>query len=162
MAEISIPKQLSGPEALDSMLAELRKKLRMNGRFQSHMAYAGYRAEITVKFYPAASFIPPIEQVIEVEADNGFTGFDGVVLSETATVDQVVEIPVRPPNQVREDADMPTPVLTHDAQGQVTEKWVKRGTTPKNKTVGGAVGKEPLQTMVPTAIVAEKGELVSK
>ena len=32
MAEISIPKQLSGPEALDSMLAELRKKLRMNGR----------------------------------------------------------------------------------------------------------------------------------
>ena len=63
---------------------------------------------------------------------------------------------------MREDADMPTPVLTHDAQGQVTEKWVKRGKTPKNKTVGGAVGKEPLQKMVPTAIVAEKGELVSK
>jgi hypothetical protein len=158
MAEISIPKQLSGPEALDSMLAELRKKLYMNGRFQSHMAYAGYRAEITVKFYPAASFIPPVEQEIEVEAQNGFRGFDGVVISETATVDEQLEIPVRPPNQVREDADMPTPVLTHDDKGGTVEKWVKRGKTPKNKVNGGNVGKEPLQTMVPTAIVAQEGE----
>ena len=161
MAEISIPKQLSGPEALDSMMAELRKKLRMNGRFQSHMAYAGYRAEISVKFYPAASFIPPIDQKVEVEG--GFIGFDGVVLSETATVDETVTIPVRPPNQVREDADMPTPVLAHDAQGGTVEKWVKRAKQPpKNKVKGGEVGSEPLQTMVPTAIAAEKGELITK
>ena len=33
MAEISIPKQLSGPEALDSMLAELRKIWSIRKRF---------------------------------------------------------------------------------------------------------------------------------
>ena len=152
MAEISLPKQLSGSEALESVLAELRKKLRTNGRFQPHMAYAGYRAEVTVKFYPAASFIPPIEQVVEVD-----TVPDGAVVSQAATVEQTVEIPVRPPNQVREEADLPTPVLTQDANGSPVEKWVKRkGAIPKNKVKGGNVGPEPMQTMVPTAIPVEK------
>ena len=94
MAEVSLPKQLSGPESLDSMLAEARKKLRMNGRFSSHMAYPGYRAVIRVEFYPAASFVPGFEQVIEVESLP-----DDLILSQTATVDETIDIPVRPPNQ---------------------------------------------------------------
>jgi hypothetical protein len=130
------------------MLAELRKTLRMNGRFQPHMAYAGYRAEISVKFYPAASFIPPVEQDVELESVP-----DGAVLSQTATVETAVEIPVRPPNQVREDADMPTPVLVMDENGNPVEKWVNRkGKVPKNVVKGGKTGKEPAVTMVPTAI----------
>lgn len=148
MAEISLPKQLSGPEALESMLSELRKVLRMNGRFASHMAYAGYRAEIGVKFYPAASFIPPIEQNIEIDTVPRET-----IVSQTATVNETIEIPVRPPNQVREQADMPTPVLTQDEHGNTVEKWVRRsGQVPKNKVKGAHLGPEPVQTMVPTAI----------
>lgn len=149
MSEISLPKQLSGPEALDSMLHAVRQKLRMNGRFQSHMAYPGYRAEITVKFYPAASFVPAIEQTVELD-----TVPSGAVVSEAATVAETVEIPVRPPNEVREDADMPTPVLTQDDHGNPVEKWVKRKGGPKKNTVkGGHVhGGEPAVTMVPTAI----------
>lgn len=150
MAEISLVKQLSGPEALDSMLHELRNKLRMNGRFGSHMAYPGYRAEISVKFYPAASAIPPIEQLIELDT----VPTDSIV-SQTATVTETVEIPVRPPNQVREDADMPTPVMVMDENGNPMEKWVKRkGKVPRNKYKGGDVreGTEPMVTMVPTAI----------
>ena len=58
MPEISLPKQLSGPEALDSMLFALRQKLAVHSRFQSHMAYAGYRAEIQVKFYPPPASFP--------------------------------------------------------------------------------------------------------
>lgn len=155
MAEISLPKQLSGPEALDSMLAELRKKLRMNGRFSSHMAYPGYRAEISVKFYPAASFVPAIEQEIYLD-----TVPTGAIVSQTATVDEILEIPVRPPNQVREDADMPTPILAQDEHGNAVERWVNRkGKVPKNKVKGGhtgvAEGSEPAVTMVPTAIAAE-------
>lgn len=149
MAEVSLPKQLSGTEALDSMLAEVRKHLCMNGRFQSHMAYAGYRAEVSVRFYPAASFIPPVEQTLKLG-----TVPDGAVLSQTATVDAIVDIPVRPPNQVREEADMPTPVLTQDENGNPVERWVKRGKVPKNKVKGGNVGKEPAVTMVPAAVVA--------
>lgn len=150
MAEISLPKQLSGPEALDSILAEARKKLRMSGRFQSHMAYAGYRAEVTLKFYPAASFIPPIEQTLDIEQVP-----HDAVLSQTATVVETVEIPVRPPNQVREDAGMPTPVLTQDENGNPVERWVNRkGMVPKNKVRGGMVGAEPALTMVPTSVPA--------
>lgn len=152
MAEISIPKQLSGPEALDSILYELRKKLRMNGRFQSHMAYPGYRAEITFKFYPAASFVPPVEQTIELD-----TVEQGAVVSQTATVEETVEVPIRPPNQVREDSDMPTPILAQDENGNPVEKWVHRkGKVPKNKVKGGNVGSEPAVTMVPTSIPVEK------
>lgn len=155
MAEVSLPKQLSGPESLDSMLAEARKKLRMNGRFSSHMAYPGYRAVIRVEFYPAASFVPAIDQTIELN-----TVPEGAILSQTATVDETIDIPVRPPNQVREDADMPTPVLSQDENGQSVERWVNRkGKVPKNKVKGGhtgvADGSEPAVTMVPTAIVAE-------
>ncbi len=150
MTEISLPKQLSGTEALESMLAEVRRTLSLNGRFHSHMAYSGYRAEVQIRFYPAASFIPPIEQDVIVEKVP-----EGATLSEKATVEGTVEIPLRPPNQVREDADMPTPVLTQDEQGNPVERWVKRkGRMPKNRPVGGNVGPEPAITMVPTAIAS--------
>jgi hypothetical protein len=157
MSEISLAKQLSGPEALDSMLHELRKKLRMNGRFSSHMAYPGYHAEITVRFYPAASFVPPVEQLVEVQ--QVMVEPDGeervVVVSKTASVDETVSIPLKSPNQAREDADMPTPILTTDENGNPMEKWVNRkGKVPKNKVKGGEVGPgtEPAMTMVPTAL----------
>ena len=152
MAEVSLVKQLSGTEALDSMLAEIRKRLALNGRFHSHMAYAGYRAEVAIKFYPAASFIPPVEQNIEIEKAP-----EGAIVSQAATVDAVIEIPVRPPNAVREDAGMPTPVLSQDENGNPVEKWVKRsGKVPKNKVKGMGEGSEPAITLVPTAIPVEK------
>src|SRR5271165_5909423 len=99
MAEVSLVKQLSGPETLDSMLHELRSKLRMNGRFSSHMAYPGYHAVLKLEFYPAASYIPSFEQTVEVD-----TVPSDAVLSQTATVNETIHIPVRPPNEVREDA----------------------------------------------------------
>jgi hypothetical protein len=155
--EISLAKQLSGPETLDSMMFELRQKLRMNGRFSSHMAYPGYRAILRLEFYPAASFIPPVDQMVELD-----TVPLGAVVSQTATVDETVEIPVRPPNQVREHADMPTPVLSQDENGNPVEKWVKRkGGVPKNKVRGAGIGPEPAVTMVPTAIPAGKEEVAS-
>lgn len=154
MAEISLAKGLTGAEALDSMLYEVRQKLAMHGRFGVNMNYPGYRAEVSVKFYPAASFVPPLENDLVVEH---LTGDQGEVISQTATVTEVVEIPVRPPNAVREAADMPTPVLTQDAQGNTIEKWVKRGPgRPKNKVVGGHLGPEPAVTMVPTTIPVPK------
>lgn len=155
MAEISLAKGLSGREALDSMMYETRQKLAMHGRFGANMNYPGYRAELTVKFYPAASFIPPLECAVTVEK---LTGAVGEVVSQTPTVVETVEIPVRPPNAVREAADMPTPVLTQDAQGNTVEKWVKRGPgrPPKNRVLGGNIGPEPTVTMVPTVIPVPK------
>lgn len=148
MSEISLPKQLSGTEALESLLSEIRRHLRTNSRFQPHMAYAGFAASISVKFFPAASFIPAVEQDVLIESVP-----EDAVLSQTPTVDEVVEIPVRPPNQVREEADLPTPILTQDDNGNPVEKWVKkRGGIPKNKVRGAHLGEEPAVTMVATAI----------
>lgn len=162
MADISLVKQLSGSEALASMLEELRKRLRMNGRFQPHMAYSGYRAKITVEFYPAMTFVPPVEQTVELEEVP-----EGATVSLVATVSQAVEIPLRSPNEARESADMPTPFLTQDQNGNPVEKWVKKGPgagqRPKNVVKGGQVGSgsrealvgegtTPAVTMVPNAI----------
>lgn len=148
MPEISLVKGLTGREAMESMLFELRKKLALHGRFGGNMNYAGYRAEITVKFYPAAMFVPPVDYSTEIDEVP-----PGATVSETATVEETVKIPVRPPNQVREESDMPKPFLTQDEHGHPVEVWKKKpGAPPKNKVKGGNVGKEPAQTMVPTAI----------
>lgn len=156
MAEISIPKQLSGPEALESLLYEIRRRLAMNNRFASHMAYPGYRAEIEIRFYPAASFIPPVEQTLEID-----TVQPNAIVSQTATVEESVEIPVRPPNKVRESANMPTPVLTMDAQGNMVERMVRRtAQVPKNHIHGANLGPEPAVTMVPTTIPVKKNATI--
>jgi hypothetical protein len=130
-SEVSIAKQLSGTECLDACLFELRKILIKDGRFQSHMAYQGFRAEISFKFYPAIGFVPPTEREIEV------TGGDTAEVETVPTVDETLTLKERPPNQVREEADMHTPVLVTENDGKTHEKWVKRGKAPKNTVKGG-------------------------
>lgn len=160
MADVSIPKQLTGPEVLESILFELRQKLRMNGRFSSHMAYPGYQAEVSLKFYPAASFVPGFEQVVELKTENPPPPGGYVLFSEAATVEELIKIPIRPPNQVREDSGMPTPILTQDEHGNMVEKWVNRKVNgPKNKKRAEHLGPEPAVTMVPTAVPVGVGEV---
>lgn len=146
MAEISLAKQLSGTESLESLLYEIRRKLQLNGRFAPHMAYPGFRAEISLRFYPSASFIPAIEQDFEID-----TVPEGAIVSESPTVDVSIDLPLRPPNQVREESDMPTPILTQDENGNPLEKWVKRkGNIPKNSDKGEL---DSVITMVPKASI---------
>ena len=133
--EVSIAKDLSGTEALDSILFELRRILSMDGRFHSHKAYRGYRAKVRFEFYPAVGFTPPIERDLVLE--NG----DLEDIEESPTVDETLAVPMRPPNQVREEADMPTPVMVTDNEGRTHEKWVNgKGARPRN-TAGGRTQK---------------------
>jgi len=132
--EVSIPKPLSGAECLESLFAALRAALMKDDRFGSHMAYPGFRAVLDLKFYPHQSYIPDMERTLEVV--EGEIGVEGTPI--TASVD----LPVRPPNQVREEAGLPQPVLVTDGKGNSEEKWVKKGTmppsvkVPKNKVMG--------------------------
>lgn len=153
MADVSLVKQLSGPEVIDSILAQLKKKLSIHGRLQPNSAYSGYRAELIFKFYPAASFIPPVTYSAEVQDVP-----DDAILSETATVEAHIEIPVKPPNKVREESGLPTPVLGPDDKGNIVEKWVHLKPAEKNKVRGGHSGL-PAQTMVPAIVPVGKGEL---
>jgi hypothetical protein len=123
-SEVSIAKHLSGPEVLESILHSFRAAMNKDDRFMSHVAYSGYHAEVDFHFYPAMSFVPPLERNIRTE--------DGD-LSNLQTVPETVklEIPLRPPNEVREDADMPLPVLVTHSDGRQEEKWVKKGKAPK-------------------------------
>lgn len=139
MTEVSIAKPISGPEALEACLDSIRKALSKDDRFGGHMAYSGFRAEVTFKFYPQLSFVPPVEREITLEK--------GKVndLAEAPTVDEKIELPVRPPNQVREEAGLAQPVLVTDGQGRSTEKWVTRSgvpsaqpNVPKKNVVKGA------------------------
>ena len=122
--EVSITKNLSGPESLDACLAELRAALIKDDRFAPHMGYPGFRAVIDFKCYPHQSYIPDIERVVEV------TEGQQEGLEAEPVVNERVEIPVRPPNQVREEAGLPQPVLVTDGKGQSHEEWVKRGKAP--------------------------------
>jgi hypothetical protein len=91
------------------------------------MSYNGFKAEIGFKFYPHLTFTPPVERDLTVEAG------DQEGIEAEPTIDDVLDIPLRPPNQVREDADLPVPVLVTDGKGTSSEKWVKRGPRPENK-----------------------------
>lgn len=141
--ERSIAKRLSGGEALDSLCHQIRQKLAPRFRspadldvlmrgiwnrlarhedFHSHRGYHGYAATVRVRakdgeagvvldFRPAMSYgRPPLHDNFTLPAN---CAFDGVT----------IEIPVRPPNAVRTEAEMPLPVQVEE-QGQIVEKMV--------------------------------------
>jgi hypothetical protein len=119
--ERSIPKRLSGSEALDSIMHKVYERLRIHGHFHSHKAYQGYKARVTVEFAPAMSFSPPLTDDFEINF-----GLD--LLPEGVEVGpgmkEVIDIPIAPPNQVREECGMDLPVQVEE-NGVPTERWVK-------------------------------------
>jgi hypothetical protein len=143
--EKSIAKRLSGDEALDSLLNRVHRQLSKqfadpdpllrqiytrlcaHGHFHSHKAYHGYSAtveisfhsadaDVKVEFKPAMSFAPPLTDEFHVE-NAGM----GVLVG--GPVEIKVEIPVRPPNAVREDCGMDMPVQVEE-NGVLVEKMV--------------------------------------
>lgn len=115
--ERSIPKRLSGAEALDSMMHRIYERLRIHGHFHTHKAYQGYKARVTIEFVPAMSFSPPLTDDFVVD-EMAPDAEPGVPMKE------VIEIPVAPPNQVREECGMDMPVQVEE-NGVPVEKWVK-------------------------------------
>lgn len=114
--EKSIPKRLSGTEALDSMLHQIRTRLANHGHFHSHKAYHGYSASVTIEFRPVRSFAPPLTDEFQIEEGDPEDEFgEAVNLS--------VEIDAAPPNAVREEAGMDMPVQVEE-NGRTIEKMV--------------------------------------
>jgi hypothetical protein len=125
--EVSIAKPLSGPECLEACLTTLRTALSKDDRFMTHVAYSGFTAVIDFKFRPSLSFVPDVERTVDVSVGD-LSG-----LEPEPTVVAHIEIPERPPNLVRQEADMATPVLVTDGKGQSHEEWKKTTKTiPKN------------------------------
>lgn len=120
--EKSIPKRLSGTEALESLMDGIYKRLCAHGHFHSHKAYQGYSATVKIDFRPARSFSPPL-------TDDFTVGYlpchnEGEIDVEfLPTVTETIEIPVRPPNQVREEAGLDMPVQTEE-NGQLVERFI--------------------------------------
>ena len=141
--ERSIAKRLSGGEALDSLCHQIRSKLVHEFRnpedldrlmrgiwsrlarhedFHSHRGYHGYSSKVTIgasqgmaavrlNFTPAMSYgRPPLNDEFTIDG-----GFPNLYVT--------IEIPVRPPNAVRTEAEMPLPVQVEE-QGQIIEKMV--------------------------------------
>lgn len=104
----------------------------------SHVAYAGFTASIDFKFRPSMSFVPDVERVVEVAEGSQEE------LAAEPTVTDLIALKQRPPNQVREEADMPQPVLVTGPDGQGHEEWKKTSKTipkqgvPKHNKVKGA------------------------
>jgi hypothetical protein len=114
--EKSIPKRLSGSEALDSIMEAIYKRLSAHGHFHSHKAYQGYSATVKLDFRPARSFSPPLTDdfvVDDLEPDAELA--EGIA--------ETIDIPVRPPNQVREEAGLDMPVQTEE-HGQLVERFI--------------------------------------
>jgi hypothetical protein len=108
-------------------------------RFMSHVAYTGFTASLDFKFRPSMSFVPDVERTVLVEEG------DQSELEPTPTVDEKIELAKRPPNQVREEAEMKQPVLVTDGQGNSREEWKRVAKVPRqgvipthNKVVGAS------------------------
>jgi hypothetical protein len=139
--EKSIAKRLSGDEALESLMGEIYKRLSNHGHFHSHKAYQGYSAKVTVEFRPAMSFSPPLTDEFTVDKLE-----ENAEIGPTETIDIV--IPVRPPNQVREENGMDLPVHVEE-DGVLKEKWVKPSVF-RGKTKPGAPAPTRSNKNVPT------------
>ena len=154
--EKSIPKRLSGSEALESIMEAIYKRLSAHGHFHSHKAYQGYSATVKIDFRPARSFSPPLTddftvEDLEPEADLG------------EPVADIIEIPVRPPNQVREEAGLDMPVQTEE-HGQLVERFIPQAKykgrlrgQPKPSTSSMDVPTVPGTSPVSDEIVQEFG-----
>ena len=139
--EKSIAKRLSGDEALESLMGEIYKRLFNHGHFHSHKAYQGYSAKVTIEFRPAMSFTPPLTDEFVVEKNE-----DGAELEPAETIE--IAIPVRPPNQVREENNMDLPVHVEE-DGILKEKWV-RPSKFRGKTKPGTPAPSRSTTAIPT------------
>lgn len=144
--ERSIPKRLSGSEALDSLMAEIYKRLCNHGHFHSHKAYQGYVAKVTIDFRPAMSFSPPLSDDFEVKSS---VDFDLGAQEMGAAASVVIDLPLRPPNQVREENGMDLPVHVEEG-GILVEKWVKPSKF-KGKTKPGTPAPSRSNMSIPTA-----------
>lgn len=145
--ERSIAKGLSGGEALDSLIRRVYEKLRLHGHFNSFKSYSGYKAKVTVEFTPRLGFVPPL--VDEIVVDEG-EGKEGLRITE------VIEIPVMPPNKVREECEMDQPVQV-EIGGVPVERWIKpsqykgklKGATRhSNMGMPGAPNRSPIDSGV--------------
>ncbi|MDE2099400.1 MAG: hypothetical protein KGL39_19265 [Patescibacteria group bacterium] len=126
-SEVSISKPISGTEAIESCIYALRQALARDDRFSTHAAYRGFRASIDFKFSPSMSYVPDVERSVSLTEGDVSGDFE-----EESSLS--VEIPLRPPNQVREEAELPQPVLVTNASGESHEEWRKTSKTiPKNK-----------------------------
>ena len=141
--EKSIAKRLSGTEALESLLVEINRRLEKHGHFHSFKAYQGYLAKVTIEFKPAMSFAPPLTDDFEINKLDPGVEADGEPMSV------VIELPMRPPNQVREAAGMDLPVQVEE-NGQIVEKWVKPSKF-KGKTKPGTAAPSRSNMSIPTA-----------
>jgi hypothetical protein len=92
------------------------KRLSAHGHFHSHKAYQGYSATVKLEFRPARSFSPPLTDDFTVEDLEPGMELD-------AARYETVEIPVRPPNQVREEAGLDMPVQVEE-RGQLVERFI--------------------------------------
>lgn len=134
-SEVSIAKPLCGTECLEAILYRLRETFQKDERFFGHMAYTGFTAKIGFEFFPQNSFIPPVQR--ELEISEGETDD----LSETPIINESITLDLAPPNKVREDADLPTPVLVTHNDGTFEEKWIKRRGRPPKQNVPMNKGK---------------------
>src|SRR5271167_2287602 len=134
-SEVSIAKPLSGTECLEAILYKIRETFQKDERFFGHMAYTGFTAEVVFNFYPQNSFIPPVERPLYIEVG------DPTPVEEHNALNEIVSLPLAPPNKVREDADLPTPVLVTHNDGTFEEKWIKRRGRPPKQNVPSQKGK---------------------
>ena len=143
--EKSIARRLSGDEALESLMLEIHKRLSNHGHFHSHKAYQGYSARVTIEFRPAMGFAPPLtDDFVVNNLDEGM---------ETGSAEVInIEIPVRPPNRVREDVGMDLPVHAEE-DGVLKVKWV-----PPSKFRGKTAAATPAPSRATMSIPTVPGK----
>jgi hypothetical protein len=144
-------------------MAEIYKRLSRHGHFDSHKAYQGYWARVTIDFRSVMRFTPPLTDDFNVKSSIDFDpeSFPESERGEAASFE--VELPVRPPNRVREDAGMDLPVQVEE-NGMVVERWVKpskfRGKTKpgtpapsrSNMSVPGMTSKFPADDLIEVGV----------
>lgn len=135
--EVSIAKPLSGPEALEAVLHDIRTVLSKDDRFMSHTSFKGLETKVRIEVREnPLGFLPPVERELVTSVG------DISELPEKPDAIHETSISEKSPNKIRESHDMKQPVLVSDGQGQSHEEWKKvdkkppQQKVPHNKVVG--------------------------
>ena len=118
-AERTLNKPLSGPEIIESIVADVRRTLQQDCFLAPHMAYPAYSCSGELKIQFQGTAVKSATAYIRGAAGEMDPG------AETENITVPVEVEPKPPNEVRRESGQAVPTLAKTATGKLEERKVK-------------------------------------
>lgn len=123
MSEVTVPQTLSGEEVIHVICQKVAGMLKQDCYLSPMMAYESFSGKIHIEIRAKDNgIINEVDQTVPVESDPPLIDDEGTNLEMADAI-----LYDRPPNDVRQDAELPIPTLVETQDGRKEIRPVKYG-----------------------------------